>query len=344
MRTRLLLAGLLLIAGCGGESPEPPADASASPTVPSPSMGRPVVVDTDLAQDDFVALLFLLSSSAVDIRAVTVTGTGEVRCPRGVEVAEGLLALTGHDDVPVACGRSTPLRGERSFPDEWRDAADAAWGVQLPDVEAPSEPQDATELLVRELSPGDVSLLTLGPLTNVAEAFRLSPALAEQVPTIVVMGGAVDVPGNVFLDGVETPVAEWNVYVDPVAADEVIGSGASLTLVGLDATNHAPITPEFVGDLQSDARTDAAEIVGELFATNPMVASGDAYFWDPLAAAVLVAPDLVTTERVRVDVVTREGDEAGRTMRSADGRRVRVAVGADAEALEHLLLRTLNRE
>ncbi|MFA6575325.1 MAG: nucleoside hydrolase, partial [Nocardioides sp.] len=93
----------------------------------APGDGVPVVVDTDLALDDLVALAFLLSSTEADVRAVTVSGTGEVRCPQGLTVIRGLLALTGDDEVPVACGRSSPLAGDHAFPSEWRDLADSGW-------------------------------------------------------------------------------------------------------------------------------------------------------------------------------------------------------------------------
>lgn len=338
-----LVAALLLVvtAGCGDDD-NPERAASTGPSSDGTGADRPLVVDTDLASDDLVALLFLLSSSEVEVRAVTVSGTGEVRCPRGLEIAAGLLAVTGHDDVPVACGRSTPLAGDHTFPAEWRDAADAAWGLDLPVVETPDTAPSATDLLVETLSMGGVTLLTLGPLTNPAEAFRADPDLPATMASMVIMGGAVDVGGNVYTEDDSPPSAEWNLYVDPVAAEEVLASGAPITLVGLDATNHAPITPEFVGELRGDVETEAAEIVSELLANNSLVASGEAYFWDPLAAAVVVDPDVVTTERARISVGTAPGGDSGRTVRDDEGHSVEVAVDADAEAVEELLTGTLN--
>ncbi|HQR25432.1 MAG TPA: nucleoside hydrolase [Nocardioides sp.] len=332
---------LLVTAGCGDDG-NPRGDGSTGPTSDGTGAGRPLVVDTDLASDDLVALLFLLSSSEVDVRAVTVSGTGEVRCPRGLEIAAGLLAVTGHDDVPVACGRSTPLSGDHTFPAEWRDAADAAWGVDLPVVEAPDAAPSAAQLLAETLSTGRVTLLTLGPLTNPAEAFRADPDLPDTMSSMVIMGGAVDVGGNVYTEEDSSPSAEWNLYVDPVAAEEVLASGAPVTLVGLDATNQAPITPEFVGELQGNVEAEAAAIASQLLANNPLVASGEAYFWDPLAAAVVVDPDVVTTERAPISVVTTRGSDNGRTVRDRDGHQVQVAVGADVKAVEDLLTRTLN--
>ncbi|MFA6298773.1 MAG: nucleoside hydrolase, partial [Nocardioides sp.] len=103
----------------------------------------------------------------------------------------GLLALTGDDEVPVACGRSSPLAGDHAFPSEWRDLADSGWEMDLSQVTAPATERSAVDLLSTTLRTGGVTLLTLGPLTNVAESFRTEPDLAEQVSSIVVMGGAL---------------------------------------------------------------------------------------------------------------------------------------------------------
>ena len=133
-RAVVVMALILGSASCGSDdgstdsSTEVVTTTSAVPveTQPFANDVLPVVVDTDLAADDIVALTYLLSNPAVDILAVTVAGTGEVTCPRGAEVANGLLSTLGHDDVPVACGQSAPLSGDRVFPDEWRTAADDA--------------------------------------------------------------------------------------------------------------------------------------------------------------------------------------------------------------------------
>lgn len=328
---------LAVTAGCGpGDTPGRDSPEHAPPAVAS-GPARPVVVDTDLASDDLVALALLLASPQVQVRAVTVSGTGEVRCPRGAEVARSFLAAAGEPDVPVACGSPAPLEGERAFPQEWRDAADAGWGLDLPAVDAPGTGTTASELLIASLTEG-TTLLTLGPLTNVAEAFRTEPDLAGAVDEVVVMGGAVDVPGNVELGTGDPLPAEWNVYVDPVAAAEVLGSGARVVMVALDATNRAPITTGFVDDLGSRSDTLVGDLMVELLQDNGLVATGDAYFWDPLAAAVVIDRGLVTVEQAGVAVDT-QGDDAGVTRRDPRAPTADIAVDADAEGLEGLILR-----
>jgi pyrimidine-specific ribonucleoside hydrolase len=298
------------------------------------------VVDTDLAIDDLVALAFLLSSDEVEVLAVTVSGTGEVRCPAGIGVVRELLARTDHEGVPVACGRSTPLVGTHEFPIEWRDAADSGWGVLVPSAAPEPDTPTALELLNAMVQPG-VTLLTLGPLTNVADALRVDGDLADRVGSIVVMGGAVDVAGNVLDPALGAARSEWNVYIDPVAASEVLGSGAPVVLVALDATNQVPVTPAFLERLGLNSHTAAASLVASLYGANPLVATGEAYFWDPLAAAAVVEPGLVTIERAAIAVVTEDGPDSGRTIRSEAGFPIDVATDADAAALEELLLRTL---
>lgn len=333
MLASLLVATAFIACGDDGGDDEGVARTPGEPV--------PLVVDTDLAADDLVALLFLLSSPDADVRAITVSGTGEVRCPQGLEVAARLLAVTGDEDVPVACGRSDPLDGDAAFPDEWRDATDAAYGLPLPEAEAAGDPGGAVELLSQHLGDGGVTLLTLGPLTNVAEAFRAEPDLADEVGSVVVMGGAVRTAGNVHGEGIPPSTAEWNMYVDPTAAAEVVASGAPVVLVPLDATDQAPVTMDFVDVLQANAETDAARLVAQLFAENPMVPAGEAFFWDPLAAAVASGSDVVRTEADVITVVTAEGRDLGRTLRSDDGHPVAVAVEVDTAAFEELLVRTL---
>lgn len=329
---------LAVTAACGG------GDGTPTGTPPSGGAGAgvPVVVDTDLAIDDVVALAFLLSSTEVDVRAVTVSGTGEVRCPQGLTVIRALLAVTGDEKVPVACGRPTPLAGDHVFPTEWRDLADSGWGMDLSSVGAESTDRSAVDLLDTTLRGGGVALLTLGPLTNVAESFRADPDLAGRVSSIVVMGGAIDVPGNVAGEGVPT-TAEWNIYIDPTAANEVLTSGAPVTLVGLDATNQLPITGDFLELLGVNDHTAAAKLADTLIRNNPQVYSGDAYFWDPLAAAVVVDPEVVATEQATITVVTTPGRDNGRTVRREDGAPVTIAGRPRGHAFEELLVRTLDQ-
>ncbi len=138
----------------------------------SPSGPTPVVVDTDLSFDDILALAYLLRSPEVDVRAVTVTGTGLVHCLPGLQVMAQLLTTLGRSDVPVSCGRDEPLAGDHAFPAEWRETADDAYGLALETASVSNPSETAPELLlsVADSSSDPITVVALGPLTNLADA------------------------------------------------------------------------------------------------------------------------------------------------------------------------------
>jgi len=160
---------------------------------------------------------------------------------------------------------------------------------------------------------------------------------------IYVMGGAVDVAGNIHESAIGNSAAEWNLYVDPYAADVVVASGAPITFVPLDATNHAPVTVKFYDRLASDHKTPAATFVFDLLTKNrSFLTSGGYYFWDPLSAAILTNEGLAEIEVRTLAVIVDEGPESGRTKPTSSGSEVRVAMSADGAAFEDLFLATLN--
>jgi pyrimidine-specific ribonucleoside hydrolase len=324
------VAATLSLAGCGSGGP-----GVSVPEVTGDARG--VVVDTDMGLDDALALLFLASRPDVRLRAVTVVGDGLAHCAPGVANARALLALTGHGDVPVACGGRRPLLGSNAFPEEWRATADDLYGLAL-DPAAGSAPSITAPELLREALDGEATLLTLGPYTNVARALRVEPALAERVPAVVSMAGAVDVPGNA-----PNGVAEYNVWADPLAAKEVLAA-LPVTLVPLDATNAAPVTSFFVDALGRHLGTPAADATHELIADDPFLVSGAYFFWDPLAAGLLAEPGLGDYEDRRLLVTASQDAGAGWISDSELGSSVRVATRADALAFEQAFLSALADE
>ncbi len=344
----LVLAVLVLaMGGCRSKaSPTPTPAQSTSPPAPAPE-ARPIVIDTDMAADDWMAILYLLQRLDASVQAITVTGTGEAHCGPGTRNALGLLALAGNADVPVACGREVPLEGNHTFPTGWRDSVDSLMGLSLPqNPDSPSR-QTAVELLTSVIrsAPERVVLVTLGPLTNVAEALQKEPALVEKLEMIYVMGGAVDVPGNLQVPGVEIEnrVSEWNIYVDPHAAAVVFDSGAPITLVALDATEDAPITMDFYERLEADRAAPEADFVYQVLARmEGLIESGGYSFWDPLAAVVATDESIVTIENRTLEVIEEEGPQSGRTVAAEGGNGIRVCTGADHARFEALFLETLN--
>jgi len=305
------------------------------------------VVDTDMAADDWLAILYVLQRPDVTLAAITVTGAGEAHCTPGIRHALGLMTLAGNARVPVACGRESPLRGEHVFPGGWRDRVDSLLGLTLPDGQEAVSSQTAVELLATTIqaSPDKVTVLTLGPLTNVAEALQADPSLVDQIDAIYVMGGAVNVPGNVGASGVgiDNPVAEWNIYVDPYAANGVLQSGIPITLVPLDATNHVPLTRKFYDNLKTNhASPEATFVYDVLTEQRAFIDSGGYSFWDPLAAAIVTDDSLATFRTEPICVVETEGPESGWTKAGPGCPEARVAISADGERFEQVFVETLN--
>lgn len=330
----------LLVTGCGTQSPAPRPDMIEIQTP------KPVILDVDMAHEDMLSALFLLAHPNVDVRAITVSGTGEAHCGPGVAHALGLVALSEHQEIPVACGRETPLTGDHAFPAEWRQAADAAYGVTIPKGGPPS-PLSAPDLIVElaQSSEAPVTIVAVGPLTNIAGAIQTSPEIRAGIREIYVMGGAVSVAGNVGNSGagIQNRYAEWNIYVDPAAANIVFHSGIPIILVPLDATREVPVTRNFYRALAKNRDTSSANLVYEMLTANlGFVDSGGFQFWDSLTAAIFTDSSIATYEEMELTVVEEEGPESGRTKPAANGPKIKVAISADRNRFEQILLTILN--
>ncbi|MEU3310925.1 nucleoside hydrolase [Nocardiopsis sp. NPDC055551] len=251
-----------------------------------------VFVDCDPGIDDAVALAYLAARPEVEIlgvgavfgnNTVTVTARNALR----------LLALYGRPDVPVAVGAGRPLVQEPRLA-EHVHGGNGLGDVELPEPECEPVAESAAELLVRlaRENPGELDVLAVGPLTNLAIAIGLEPRLPQLVRRLVVMGGAVEVPGNVGSH------AEANIVNDPEAAEVVFAAGFDLDLVALDITMKTVATSDWLDRLKEvpgerAERTSAfldfyAEFYKGIFGVRQCA------MHDPLAAAVLADPHLVT--------------------------------------------------
>ena len=337
----VILSSFLLVA-CSSQTLTP------DPSLIQIQTPEPVIFDTDMAHEDMFSALFLLSHPNVDLRAVTVTGTGEVHCEPGVVNALGLVTLSGHEDIPVSCGRDRPLAGNHEFPSAWRQGADTAYGIEIPTGGTASElsaPDLIIDVLQNSIEP--VTIVAVGPLTNIAEAFQKEPGISAKVKDIYVMGGAVNVNGNVGYSGVgiDNKYAEWNIYIDPVAANIVFDSGAPVTLVPLDATRDVPVTRKFYDSLSNTLNTPSAEFVQEILSANlDLVDSGGFQFWDTLTSAIFTDESIASFEEIQLSVVEEEGSESGYTKRDTAGPTIRVATSADRDRFESIFLTILNWE
>lgn len=350
------VAMAILLGGCASgptpsaHPPTPTAPASqgdsataSESAAPAAGARTPVIVDTDMGADDLMALLYLLRDPSIDIRAIAVSGTGLAHSTNGAQTVSNLLGAFGAGNIPLGIGGNEPMAGMRAFPDAWRTGADAGYGLALAPV--PMAPSPAVDLLTSAIrsSAVPVTILTLGPLTDLGQALAAEPSLAAKVARIQVSGGAIDVPGNVAAEGGDpaATAAEWNLWIDPVADDIVLGSGIPVTLVPLDATGQLPLTPSFLDALAGDHAAAGADIAYELLVRNGSQLAGT-FFWDQLATVLVTNPSVASFSQVSVAVIT-DGVASGSLDRDASGRPVSYAADADAAGFQATFLEGLRR-
>lgn len=288
----------------------------------------PVFVDVDTGLDDALALALL--SRTPDVTMVGVgTVAGNVPVGFSTENTLRVLSWCGAEQVPVYRGASRPLVAP------YQDAAhvhggDGLGGAMLPPSSRNIADLSAPEALFRAAREytGQLVLVTLGPLTNIAMALDLFPELTDHVRRVAVMGGAYDVPGNI------TATAEFNIYVDPDAANQVFAAPwREIIAVGLDVT-HQTILPREDWELSEHAEEATAQLERRLLArTFEARDKTGFYLHDPLAAAVAFDTGLVETETRAISVVTAS-DERGRTV-SRPGGNVAVATKVSAGRFVH---------
>ena len=280
-------------------------------------MSIPLVLDCDPGVDDAMALYFALAHPGLDLQAVTTT-FGNVSVAQATRNALYLCALAGRN-IPVCTGVATPLRKAPLQPDAEIHGADGLGN--LPERQAIAQGADersAARCLVElaRAQPGQLTLVTTGPLGNLAQALRLEPHLPQLLRQVVVMGGAITEPGNV------SPVAESNIWHDPHAADIVLTAGFRLTLVGLDVTHRVALPLalfERVASHHQHPATDTLLHAVRFYAgfygrIEPgLSASQSCYGHDVLALMAVVCPGLFTTQAGRVRVAA-EGLAEGQTL------------------------------
>jgi inosine-uridine nucleoside N-ribohydrolase len=220
--------------------------------------------------------------------------------------------------------------------------------VTLPASSRQPESKPAADYLIERLrdQTRPVRILALGPLTNLAEALKRDPSAVGAIEELVIMGGALRVPGNLGDGGLfktDNTTAEWNIFVDPLAARIVFRSGVPIRLIPLDATNKVPVDPPFLAKFQSGARSPLARIVAQVLETDrAFIQAGFFYAWDPLAALALLHPAVVKTTNLHIDI-QQDPPEEGRTVQTPGRPNARVAVDADGVAWRKLFLEALEK-
>ena len=308
---------------------------------------RKIIIDTDPGVDDAMAIFYALSSPELDVVGLT-TIFGNATTETTTYNALALLEMAGRSDIPVARGADTPLVASYGGPVDFVHGADGQ-GNAAPTKSAVD--QSAAEFIVRTVmaAPGEIMLVPVGPLTNIALAMRLEPRLTENVREIVLMGGNGFCPGNV------NPSAEANIWNDPEAADIVFGAACPITMAGLDVTHKVQMTTvdiARIGTMDNPRAAHLARILPFYVAFHAKYDALDGIFvHDSTAISYLLSPDAFTWDEyaVRVDcgqsfgrAKTIPGEGVGDNEKAWAGRTaVRILTGADSRRLVELELSRL---
>jgi inosine-uridine nucleoside N-ribohydrolase len=259
-----------------------------------------IILDTDPGLDDALALFLAMASPEVQLEAIT-TVSGNVHVDLTTRNALTLLELTGRTDIPVARGCDRPLARQPVIAD-YVHGHNGLGGVELPEPQLQPVSQHAVDLIIERVmaAPREITLVPIGPLTNIALALRKEPRLAEYVREVVIMGGALRVPGNV------TPEAEFNIYADPHAAHMVFHAGWPIRLVTLDVTNKTLLKPEQVQALASNSSPVTRliqQMVDNFLDTFGRPRGITAFqMHDPLCLSAVFQPEMINWEPAYVDV------------------------------------------
>jgi len=316
-------------------------------------MARPIIIDTDPGVDDAMAILMALASPELDVLALT-TVFGNAATDRTTRNALAILETVDRADIPVAAGATDPIAVPFKGAVPFVHGENGLGGTRpiAPTNEITEASAAETLYTLAAERPGEVTLLALGPLTNLAVALETHPDLVELVDEVVVMGGNALAPGNA------TPVAEANINNDPEAADLVFGAGWPITMVGLDVTHQVNL-PGAVIDTITSAPNPGARLLAEAIplyraffeATNDI---DGIYVHDPSTVAYLLEPDIFTTRHWPIRVET-ESFSRGKTWPNMgdtddaappawrDRPLVNVCTGVDSDRVVELLADRLAR-
>ncbi len=263
-----------------------------------------MLIDTDPGVDDAIALLMALASPTVEIHGLTTVG-GNVSLARASRNALALLEYARRNEIPVAKGSNRPISGRYPYAHHVHGAGGLSRRLREPKSNPVAA--NAIDFLAEKLGqhPGQLTVVALGPLTNLARLLERHPQALGRAAQVVVMGGAVNTLGNA------TPYAEFNFYSDPVAAQRVISSGVPLTLVDLAACRQVAVDRETAQSLECG--TPLGRLTTQLLANWFQQGHGrrEFNFYDPLAVAVAIEPEIAEVQRVALEVETAEGDRLG---------------------------------
>ncbi len=276
---------------------------------------RRVIIDTDPGTDDAMAIILALNSPEFKVEALTVV-PGNVEAKQGLENALKIVSLAGRCDVVVAGGAQHPLNQKLITAQFWHGKNGLA-DVELPPSKCKADPRFGPDLIIEMVHkyPHEITLIPVGPLTNIALAVSKDPSIAFLVKDIVIMGGSIS-GGNV------NGAAEANIYNDPEAAQIVFNAGWMVTMVGSDVGERTLITRKYLAELQSShgPESDFIAKIADFYLTRSEKSGySGAAMYDPLAVGIALDSTLGTLKEMHVDVETKGEFTRGETVANRMG-------------------------
>jgi purine nucleosidase len=314
-------------------------------------MVEKIIIDTDPGVDDTMAIFYALESGRFDLLGLT-TVFGNVHTELATINALRLMEVAGRTDIPVIQGAQSPLVHPYHGPVPFIHGADGQGDANFPLPKTRPLEGTAAQFIVEQVraQPGEITLVPIGPLTNIALALRLRPQIADEVKQVVLMGGAALVPGNV------NPAAEANIFNDAEAAEIVFSAGWDVTMVGLDVTHQVLLSKEQLGQFARSSKATSqhtGKILPLYMQFAEEVGMPGMYMHDPTAISYLLKPSLFEIIQYPLQMAT-EGVSRGKTwvwsatkdfppedFNFDTENPVNVVVGADVEAVNQMLLDTV---
>lgn len=299
-------------------------------TSPASAATRKIIFDTDPGTDDAMALMLALKSPELDVRAITVV-PGNVTAQQGLENALRMVSLANRCDIPIAAGAQHPLFQKLITAEFWHGKNGLA-NIELPTSKCTVDSRFGPDLIVQMVhaSPHELTLVPVGPLTNIALAVLKDPSIVPLVKEVIIMGGSIG-GGNV------NAAAEANIYNDPEAAQIVFQAGWPLTMVGLDVGDKTLFSRKQLaqlGETHGPINDFMVQIAGFLVDLSEKFGSGGTPMYDPLAVGVAIDATLVKAPEMHVDVETRGEFTRGETVANRHGLVERNVLHGDRYIIE----------
>jgi purine nucleosidase/pyrimidine-specific ribonucleoside hydrolase len=303
----------------------------------------PLILSHDGAPDDIAAAAFIAKHPQIDLIGV-INSLGEQHPSRSMdEWQRYLYEVIDKDSAAFGLGAEESLDPQHNeFPSEWRDGADEFWFVDLPSASEDYQSSNGADLIVElvQNSPSLVTILILGGNTDLALAFQQDPGIMENISQVVVMGGAFNQEGNLSdAPGYEQNcAAEWNIYVDPLAASQVFTSGEKISVVPLDGSSDFQINQSDL-DLILGSDDPILGVLDDLWSQQLEWSGGEGFkIWDIVAAVAVTNPEYFDWVTDGIDVVTDPGNTHGKTFALNNGSQLtRYAVGTDFSAVHEIV-------